>query len=322
MTMDPTGWLSAARHELDDLLASGGATLTDADAWRALALTARLALAPDDVGLRAEPDRALVEAWLGACAAPDQVELCDALGDALAGDDPPEGSVLDVLLDIDDHGGVSALRDDGDSVRLLLDDARATLSLFPERVVPLAGFARMRLATLDPRADLRGLWTHVEAALVNAAVATQSIRTPVAPAAVAAREHLARASRKVVTLAARRLPLPAPVALAAASSKVEMRRLGTTADEIDGWVYEQDGDQRIELVVADRSRPVRGLVLVGHDGETEHVRVSLPTKREGRGVFASLGPAFGPGNEMRAGAARLGLDASRLDWWIEVEDGD
>lgn len=210
MKKDPTAWLSAARRELEDLLTTGGVALTDADAWRALALTARLAFGLDGASARSASDRALVEVRLGACAEPNPGELCDALDDALVGDDPPEASLLDCLLDIDDLAGVLCLRGAEGAATELIDDACATLSVQPERLAPLADFARMRLATLGPSTPVGVLWARVEGALIEAAVATQPIATAPSVEAIAVRERIARASSAVVELATRRrLLLPA-----------------------------------------------------------------------------------------------------------------
>lgn len=323
MKKDPTAWLSAARRELEDLLTTGGVALTDADAWRALALTARLAFGLDGASARSASDRALVEVRLGACAEPNPGELCDALDDALVGDDPPEASLLDCLLDIDDLAGVLCLRGAEGAATELIDDACATLSVQPERLAPLADFARMRLATLGPSTPVGVLWARVEGALIEAAVATQPIATAPSVEAIAVRERIARASSAVVELATRRrLLLPAPVALAAASNAREARALGVTADGIEGWIDEEAGTARIELTLPDGSKAVRGLTLVASTRGTDLVRVSIPTRREGRCIFASLGPVVGTENLQRATSARLGRDVSAVEWWIEVEDGD
>lgn len=257
------------------------------------------------------------------CAPPDPADLCDALGEDLIGDEPPEAGVLDGLLDIDDLAGVLWLRGDEGTAATLLEDACVTLSVCPERVAPLASFARMRLATLHPAAPLRALWGRVEGALVEAAVATQAVAASPPVAAVMVRERIARASGDVIEMAPRRrLRLPAPVALAAASHVGESRSLGTTGDGTAGWVYEEGGTVRIELALPAEAPAALGIVLVATAGATELGRVSLPTRREGRGVFASLGPAVGPENILRVTGARLGRDAGAVEWWIEVDDAD
>lgn len=322
MMKEPTAWLAAARRELDDLCAAGGDALADADAWRALTLTARLRQATDGAPPAAGPDSALVEAWLGACAPPDPTDLCDALGEALAGDDPPEVCVLDAVLDIDDLAGVLWLRGDEGASAVLLEDACVTLSVYPERHASLGGFARMRLATLTLAAPVRVLWSRVDAALIEAAVATQPLAASPSAAALAVRERIVGAHDGVVRLPLRRLRLPAPTALAAATQASVSQALGATADGIDGWVYEDGGTMKVELALLDGARGVRALALVASDGRAELAREALPSRREGRSVFASLGPSVGADNVLNAIGARLGRATAAVEWWIEVEDGE
>jgi hypothetical protein len=158
---------------------------------------------------------------------------------------------------------------------------------------------------------------------VEAAVATQAIAASPPPRAVVVRESIARASGDVIEMAQRRrLRLPAPVALAAASHVGDSRFLGTTEDGTAAWVYEEGGTVKLELASPPATPAAQRIVLVATAGATELVRVSLPTRREGRGAFASLGPAVGPENVLRVTSARLGRDAGAVEWWIEVENAD
>lgn len=325
MVKEPPAWIASACRELDQLLASGETSLMDADAWRALALTARLSLATSGALGPRKLDRARVDAWLRACAPPDPIELCDALGEALAGADPPEGAALDLLLDIEDRAGVYALCGAETAAKELVADAAATLSVYPERAAPLGGFARSRLSGVAPSAPTRALWEAVERATAEAAASTQPLAGPPPAAMIALRERLAGAPGDVIELAprrARRLRLPAPVALAAATAGADERSLGATEEGVEGWLYEEGGALQVELALPDGAREVRALSLLASEAGAEVARARLEVRREGRGVFASLGPAFGAAGALRSLASQQGRDPATLEWWIEVEHGE
>jgi tetratricopeptide (TPR) repeat protein len=167
-------WIYKASQELDVLAGSLGDD--PEDAWRAVVLSARLRGAPDGPTLPASID-VLLPKLLLAAGSLDCDALLDTFADELESLEDPWGPLMDALLDIDDALGVLALSGDEEEARELSVRVAALTSLYPERVVALNSFARMRLETVRDDSYTAEVWrtvAHASAQLLADALPVQA----------------------------------------------------------------------------------------------------------------------------------------------------
>ncbi len=159
--MDPVAWLQKAYDELVEL---GGSTAPDpSDAWRAVALIARLVGSPNGPVPPADVLQRLPE-FLATAERPDVQGLLDRVDEGLDVDEDAGGPLLDGLLDVDDAVGLLQLNGNETVALELARRVAGLVALCPERVLALGSFAEMRLATLRDDAVVGAVWRAVEAA--------------------------------------------------------------------------------------------------------------------------------------------------------------
>ena len=157
--MNPAVWLQKAYDELVDLGPS--AELDQADAWRAVALMARLKGSRNGP----VPPPELVQrlpALLEVAGEPDVQMLLDRVADELETEEDAWGPLLDALLDVDDAVGLLHLAGHDTSALEVARRVAGLVSLTPGRVLPLGSFAEMRLATLRDDLALIRVWRAIE----------------------------------------------------------------------------------------------------------------------------------------------------------------
>lgn len=317
--MDPHTWLEKARRELATLapIAHGD----EADAWRAAVLIARLhgnplglefsfagsASPPRESAMNDDPierARTLVEV----AGPPDPQTLLDDLADALDDDEDPAGPLHDVMLDVDDAVGVTALIGDAVTANALALRAAALVSLYPGRVFALGSFAEMRLGTLAPRSPIATLWEAVEQA--PAALLVESL-----PPVARSRPAAARRPRL------REVSFPSHLHQAAASSSQrEPIRLDIPDTGLLAWLEEDAGKMLLEIR-GDETAPSRAS-LVAYDAVTDDELVVEPLILEvaGKTAYADLGPWAGSDNALHRLVTRTGRPAHEIEVRLRLDD--
>jgi hypothetical protein len=313
--MDPDAWLQKA---LDELVELGPVAEGDpADAWRAVALIARLLGSPSG----SPPPMALVQRLPGlliVAGAADPQELLDRIASELDSETDPAGPLFDALLDTDDALAVLALSGQKEMAFELARRAAALVSLYPERVITLGAFAEMRLQTLREGAAVGLLWSAVERAPAHAVVEALP-----APAWSALRvEGIPQIRAPQASSAVRAFRIPKDLQLAAAASETaEARELETTEEGLPAWVYAHQGRMRLEISGVGAG-PLTVVLTVEHvkDG-AEVACVAIDVEISGSTAYADLGPWAGPENALHRLVASTGLASSDVRCSLEVSSG-
>lgn len=193
--MDPSAWLQKAFDELVEL--GSGAERDPSDAWRSVALMARLLGSasgpkpPDEMMQR-------LPALLAVAGEPDIQMLLGRLADELDAGDDAWGPLLDALLDLDDAIGLLHLSGQSAAELEVARRVAGLVSLHPERVLSLGAFAEMRLATVHDDAAVHRIWSAVEGAPAEVLAAALPEQAPDEVAQLArSRPWLEAACRRV-----------------------------------------------------------------------------------------------------------------------------
>jgi hypothetical protein len=313
--MDADAWLQKALDELVELepVAEGD----PADAWRAVALIARLLGSPSGP----PPPMALVQrlpVLLVVAGAADPQELLDRIADELDSETDPAGPLFDALLDTDDALAVLALSEQKEMSFELARRAAALVSLYPERVITLGSFAEMRLQTLREGAAVGLLWSAVERAPAHVLVEALP-----APASSALRvERLPKIRAPHANPAVRSFRIPKDLQLASAASETaEVRELETTEKGLPAWIYAHE--RRMHLEIPGVGAGPLTVVLVAEcvkDG-AEVARVAIDVEISGSTAYADLGPWAGPENVLHRLVASTGLASNDVRFLLEVSSG-
>lgn len=288
-------WLAAARSELDELNAED--TLEGVDAWRALALTGRLAAAGQDhlAANRLSELRSAVDP------SPPQ-ELIDALHDALARPPGEPDELLLILVDIDDRSGIEVLVDNVGVARTLTSHAAGLLSLYPTALLELCGFAEMRLECFAQPHPTQAVWGAVVDAAAQCLAQGLPASTATTDPALIARllGGAERPSWAPVLLPGGRevRPIgrfdPALLRLAASTADRDSYPVHDADGQVIGWVYTSPKTGRPTLEVRLHQAPAQDVILTlivtTADGEVRATR-DIETEIDGTEVYADLAGA-------------------------------
>ena len=280
--MNPNDWLTKMRNELDTLMSNG--TSRPDDAWRATVLIARLLNAPNQHRVQLDYI-AQLPALVEAAGPSDFGRILRVLADSLEGDEPPEGPLLDSLLDVDDAASVSALEDCITDAEGLVRRSAAMVSLYPERTLGLTDFAGLRLQTIRSDSAAAELWRAVEASAAELLVA--ELPSSAAPPRIEPSRGVARVVQ---------FTLPESSYAAAADSDDDTDHRGSSTD-VEYVLEVVDGERQLEIL-APRGSSIQSVSLECYDIQTEQVLESalLTLTCSGDRAYASCGPASGPGS--------------------------
>lgn len=310
--MNPGSWLQGALDELIEL--APDAKADPSDAWRAVTLLARVLGSPTGV----VPPPAIVQmlpALLEIAGLPEPEDVLAAVDKALASDLDPWGPLIDGLLDADDAVGGLVLGGQDHAARELSARVAGLVSLYPERTIPLGGFAQMRLETVRSDAIVAEIWRAVERAPARALADALPRRMQVAPVPVIPEPR--RTPGAIVSF-----PVPAELQLAAADSAMDAAsvELGTEDPALKAWVYSEAGQMRLEIKGLRSPASSAALIATRRGDGAELARADFDVQSEGSTVYASLGPWAGPDNLLHRLVAKSGLAPEELRLWITVAD--
>lgn len=289
-------WLDAARAELDELNAE--VTLSEADAWRALALTSRLAAAgskPLSVERLAELLATVEPAPAG--------DLLNELAEALAEPAHERDELLLLLLDVDDRVGIETLRTDSDLGASLAGRAAALLSLYPTQALELNDFAAMRLQCFAGAHPTQTLWRAVADAAAHqlAEALPTTAQTEPNPALVArlVASHSTRVWAPVVLEGGRSIRWVGQLdrrllRAAAATTQTGASPVHDAAGRVVGWVYPspESGRPTLELRLdASPSPDVRVALVITDAAGTPKASLDIEVEVDGAEVYADLSGA-------------------------------
>lgn len=321
--MNAEAWLLKAQRELDELRSS---ELEGVDAWRALALDARLRLCAQSPTYRPlEPHRAL--SLLQQVVIPNSEDLVETLGAALESGEDPLGSLLDAVLDLDDTVGILTCQGRAASSESMAVAAAALISLFPERCMELVPFAQSRLETLDIDALPRRLWEAVEQAPV------ELLREGLTPDAAPVDPRLtAHAPGAVGTTAASGYPPKRPrvgprlgrwIALpmehfqAAAQGHVDREDivLRTSGMESATLFREMEGGWTVDLRLGEDQHPPKEvhLALFTRTDRRLVAHMTLSVERDGRDLYVKLPSEAGLPSQLKSELTSQGLELADVE---------
>lgn len=314
--MDPAAWLQKALEELIELELI--AESDPADAWRAVALLARLLGSPSGP----PPPRALVQRLpviliVAGSAGPQ--DLLDRIASELDSELDPAGPLFDALLDTDDALGILALSGQKETALALARRAAGLVSLYPERVISLGPFAEMRLQTLREGAAAGFLWSAVERAPVHALV--DALPAPASSALRVEKFPEIRAPRVRPAVRSFRIPRELHPAAAAASDTAEVRELETAEPGLPAWVYADKGRMRLEIQGVGTGPLTVVLIAECVEDGAEVARIAIDIEISGSTAYADLGPWTGPENALHRFVAGTDLASSDVRLLLEVSSG-
>lgn len=306
--LSPERWLAQAHEELEALLAAPIESVPGDDAWRMLALAARLHFASPRVtspGIPSTWTEPMAQALAARIHWPEHPALLQELHEVLEETDEPWGEFLDCVLDIGDACAIATLLGDAAEARLLAQRAGEIVSSVPQCSAGLAAFAEMRIAGLRENAPERALWESVAHSAARAGAMPISI--------------LDRTSDEQP--AQLRLKLPASLTALAAHSD-----LGESFDLVgprgeEATCYVEGGRREIDLrYPAERPSPTAVQLLAVERGTgLERGRLALPFERQGEHMYIDLGGEIGKGNRIQELLARIGSGEPESDLYLSVE---
>lgn len=307
-TLSAEQWLAQAREELDALLATPNESVPGDDAWRMLALAARLHLASprlESPGLPSTWTEAMAQALAAQIHWPEYAALLQDLRKVSEEEDEPWGEFLDRVLDVGDACAIATLLGGAAEARLLAQRAGEIVLQVPQCSAGLGAFAGMRIAGLREDAPERALWESVARAAARVGAAPTRVSAPTPDELI---EPL-------------RLELPAALTALAAHSDIgkSFKLVGPRGDK--ATCYVEAGKREIDLRHPAERPSIMAVYLLAVERSTgrERDRVALSFEREGEHVYIDLGAENGKDSRIHELLARLGPREPDIYLCLDVE---